>query len=167
METLPSLQGTFVSLCGQGVLIRGSAGVGKSSLALALVDRGHQLVADDGPRFERRNASILGHCPPGFQGKLLVTGLGTLDLHRFYGASAVADKAPLSLVVILDPKLTLTSGDELLNGKRDQLSVLGIAVPQWHLAGHDISQLALMVEIEIQKQNLCHPDSMQNQSVTE
>jgi HPr kinase/phosphorylase len=157
MESFPPAPpGSLVSINGQGVLISGPAGVGKSSLALALIDRGHQLVADDGPRFERCGDKVVGFCPPDFQGKLLVTGLGPLDLNQLYGPAALVEQVPLALLVALMPTLNLTGSQELLEGKRNHQAVLGVSVPQWHLGAKCVSQLALLLEVEMCRQVVGH-----------
>ncbi|MFC1750542.1 HPr kinase/phosphatase C-terminal domain-containing protein [Pseudomonadota bacterium] len=68
--------GTFVQVWDQGVMIRGESGSGKSDLALALVDRNHQLVADDQIEFLVRDQRLHGRCPKGFQGFVEIRGLG-------------------------------------------------------------------------------------------
>ena len=89
-------QATCVAIGGRGLLIEGLPGSGKSSLALALIDRGAILVGDDGVLLERRGGRLHASPAPAIAGKLEVRNLGLLDF------PTLAD-VPVALVVILDP----------------------------------------------------------------
>lgn len=88
-------QATCVAIGGRGLLIEGAAGAGKSSLALALIDRGAVLVGDDGVLIEPHGDRVLGSPAPSIAGKLEIRGVGLLD---YPTATAV----PLALVIRLD-----------------------------------------------------------------
>lgn len=85
-----------VSLGGRAVLIQGTPGSGKSSLALALIDRGGLLIGDDGVVLEKRGESLLASPPPAIRGLLEVRNVGLLPF-------PVAEHVPVSLVLRLDP----------------------------------------------------------------
>ena len=87
---------TCVSVSGRGLLIEGRPGSGKSSLALALIDRGAGLVGDDGVALERRGDRLWAHPPPNIAGKLEIRGVGIIDL--------AAEPAALALVLSLDAR---------------------------------------------------------------
>jgi serine kinase of HPr protein (carbohydrate metabolism regulator) len=89
-------QASCVALNGRGLLIEGAPGSGKSSLALALIDRGAVLVGDDGVLLELRGDRVLASPHPNIAGKLEVRNLGLLDF-------PVARDVPVALVVRLDP----------------------------------------------------------------
>lgn len=72
-------QATCVAIGGRGVLIEGRPGSGKSSLALALIDRGAVLVGDDGVLLEREGERLLASPAPAIAGKLEVRGVGLLS----------------------------------------------------------------------------------------
>jgi serine kinase of HPr protein (carbohydrate metabolism regulator) len=78
----------------RGVLIEGEPGVGKSSLALALIDRGAGLIGDDGVTLEEREGRLWAAPPPNIAGLIEVRNLGLVPLP--------ATEAPLALVVRLD-----------------------------------------------------------------
>ena len=90
-------QATCVAMGARGLLIEGAPGVGKSSLALALIDRGGVLVGDDGVLLERCGDRLHASPPAAIAGKLEVRGVGLLD---YPTAAAV----PLALVIRLDPE---------------------------------------------------------------
>jgi serine kinase of HPr protein (carbohydrate metabolism regulator) len=88
-------QATAVAIGGRALLIEGPPGSGKSSLALALIDRGAVLIGDDGVMLEAVGGRLLAHPHPETRGLLEVRGLGLL---RF----DVGEAAPVALVLMLD-----------------------------------------------------------------
>lgn len=83
-----------VAIDGRGVLIDGDPGSGKSSLALALIDRGAVLIGDDGVTLENRGDRLWALPPPNIAGLIEVRNIGLIELP--------ASSAPLALVVRLD-----------------------------------------------------------------
>jgi len=83
-----------VAVEGRAVLIEGPPGSGKSSLALALIDRGAVLVGDDGVALELREDRLWANPPPKITGKLEIRNVGIIDLP--------ATEAPVALVLRLD-----------------------------------------------------------------
>jgi hypothetical protein len=88
-------QATCVAIAGRAVLIEGVPGAGKSSLALALIDRGAVLVGDDGVLLERAGERLLASPVAATAGLLEVRGLGLVPM------PVVAD-VPVALVIVLD-----------------------------------------------------------------
>lgn len=87
-------QAGCVAIDGRAVLIEGPSASGKSSLALALIDRGAVLVGDDGVTLEAREGRLWASPPPNIAGKLEIRNLGIVTLP--------VTSAPLSLVLMLD-----------------------------------------------------------------
>lgn len=88
-------QATAVAIGGRAILIEGAPGVGKSSLALALIDRGARLVGDDGVLLAAEDGRLLA-CPhPAIAGLIEVRNLGLLPM-------PVVGDVPVALVVLLD-----------------------------------------------------------------
>lgn len=90
-----AVQLTCVAIGGRGLLIAGAPGTGKSSLALALIDRGAVLVGDDGVMMEAREGRLIAAAHPNTVGKLEVRNLGILDF-------PVSAPVPSALLVQLD-----------------------------------------------------------------
>lgn len=88
--------GTCVAIDGEGVLLRGRPGSGKSDLALRLIDAGARLVADDQTELTRRGDDIVARAPPSIAGHIEVRGVGILPCPNVAAA-------PLRLVVDLVP----------------------------------------------------------------
>ncbi|HQV04074.1 MULTISPECIES: HPr kinase/phosphatase C-terminal domain-containing protein [unclassified Novosphingobium] len=89
-------QASCVAIQGRAVLIEGAPGSGKSSLALALIDRGAVLVGDDGVRLEAVDGHLIASPPPHIAGLIEVRNLGLLEF-------PVANATPVALVLRLDP----------------------------------------------------------------
>ena len=78
-----TLHATCVAIGGRGVLITGPSGSGKSDLALRLIDRGAELVSDDGTIVEARNGRLIARAGPNIAGRMEARGIGILTLpHR-------------------------------------------------------------------------------------
>ncbi len=113
-----------VSVGGRGLLIEGPPGSGKSSLALALIDRGAMLVGDDGVALERRGDHLWAHPPPHIAGMLEIRGVGIVALPPHSASLALvlsldgeADRLPEPGTVPLEgvslPRLQFCGGDAL------------------------------------------------------
>ncbi|MCF7837771.1 MAG: HPr(Ser) kinase/phosphatase [Candidatus Marinimicrobia bacterium] len=95
-------QGTMVDILGIGVLIEGRPGIGKSETALALIERGHALVADDVTRLRRTSSRrIVGQSLELTRFHMEIRGLGIVHVPSLYGAAATRMEMPLDLIVEL------------------------------------------------------------------
>lgn len=88
-------QATCVALSGRGLMIEGPAGSGKSSLALALIDRGAVLIGDDSVLLEARGGALVAHPHPRTRGLLEVRNLGLVPC-------PVIEETPIALLLQLD-----------------------------------------------------------------
>lgn len=88
------LQASAVSIAGRALLIEGPPGSGKSSLALALIDRGAGLIGDDAVTLQRQGGRLIASPPPNIAGLIEVRGVGLASL-------AVAPPAPVALILAI------------------------------------------------------------------
>ena len=96
--------GVLVEVFGEGVLITGDSGVGKSETALELIKRGHRLVADDAVEIKRINrTTLMGSAPEMIRYYMELRGIGVIDARRIYGVGAVKPETRVDLVVQLEP----------------------------------------------------------------
>ncbi len=99
-----SLHGTLVDISGVGVLIRGKSGLGKSEVALELVRRGHQLVADDRVDiYQRELGIVVGEAPQILRKYLEIRGIGIVNVVKLFGAKAFKENKKIMLVIDLEP----------------------------------------------------------------
>lgn len=109
-----SLHGTLVDISGVGVLIRGKSGLGKSEVALELVRRGHQLVADDRVDiYQSELGIIVGEAPEILRKYLEIRGIGIVNIVKLFGAKAFKENKKIMLVVDLERWNQQTNYDRL------------------------------------------------------
>ena len=145
------LHGVFMEVMGAGVLLAGPSGVGKSELALELISRGHRLIADDAPEFQRISPDIIaGSCPELLRGFMEVRGLGILNIRSIFGENAVKRVKYLRLIVNLQQmsEEDLRQLDRLEGSYRTQ-TILGVEVPEVILPVAPGRNLAVIVEVAI------------------
>ncbi len=141
------IPGVFMEILGLGVLLTGESGIGKSELALELINRGHRLVADDAPEFRVVAPDCLrGTCPDVLKGYLEVRGLGVMNIQAMFGDSAIEQGKRLSLILDLQRMTTgeLSRVDRIWGSRRDRV-FLDVAIPQVTLPvapGHNMAVLA-------------------------
>ncbi len=143
-DSTPCRPGVMLEVHGQGVLLQGRSGIGKSDLALGLVARGHRLVADDMVEFRRRDGRLLGRCRSGFEGFMEVSGLGLINLKRLYGEQAFCAGAALSMVLALEPELP--ADYDGLRPVEFDWRLLDVCVPAWRLPCSSQRDMPLIVE---------------------
>ena len=95
--------GVLMEVYGEGILIIGDSGVGKSETAIELVKRGHRLIADDAVEIRRlSNQKLVGQSPANIQNFIELRGVGIINIARTYGASAVKQSQEIDMVIELE-----------------------------------------------------------------
>ena len=136
---------------GFGVLVTGSAAIGKSELALDLITRGHRLIADDIVDFYRVTPdSLEGRCPPLLQDFLEVRGLGVLNVRALFGDNAVKPTKPLDLIVHLEMAETFEMQQvDRLKIKSISEKILGVRIPKVVIPVAAGRNIAVLVEVAV------------------
>ncbi|MGD2054781.1 MAG: HPr(Ser) kinase/phosphatase [Gammaproteobacteria bacterium] len=145
------VHGVFMEVLGTGVLITGQSSIGKSELALALISRGHRLIADDAPEFTRTGPSILdGRSPSVLKDFMEVRGIGVLNIRDMYGDNALKLNKYLRLIVHLK-RLSEKEYAQLnrLKGEREIRTILGIEIPQILIPVAPGRNIEVMVEAAV------------------
>ncbi len=146
-----TLHGVLMDIFGIGVLITGRSGIGKSELALDLINRGHTLIADDAPEFTRiAPYTLSGSCPETIRNMLEVRGLGLLDIKAMFGDSAVQIKKNLRLIVDMQPSESICFDSEnRLEGIRREITFLDVVVPEVKIPVAPGRNLAVITEASV------------------
>lgn len=98
-----SVHGVLVDIYGEGVLITGESGIGKSETALELIRRGHRLVADDVVEIKRVSAAtLLGSSPEVIRHFIEMRGVGIVDIKQIFGVGSVKQVQNIDLVIHLE-----------------------------------------------------------------
>lgn len=139
--------GVLVEVYGEGVLILGDSGVGKSETAIELVKRGHRLIADDAVEIKRVSAiTLVGSAPEMIRYYIELRGIGIVDVRRLFGMGAVKETEKIDLVVKLEPWDHNKMYDRL--GIDSQYTnILGINVPITTIPVKPGRNLAIILEI--------------------
>ena len=142
------LHGVFMEVMQLGVLLSGVSGVGKSELALELLNRGHRLIADDAPEFYlSESGDLQGRCPEPLDDFLEVRGLGVINIRAMFGAAAIAPHADLKLILHLEAMgAKRLSTVDRLRPTRDNKVVLGKEIPRITLPVAPGRNLAILAE---------------------
>jgi len=142
-----SLHGVLVEVYGEGILILGESGVGKSETALEIVKRGHRLIADDLVEVRRvSDKTLLGRAPEIIRHLIEIRGIGILDVKELFGVSSVKMQENIDFVInleIWDEKKTY----ERLGLNEESTVVLGINVPSITIPVRPGRNLAIIVEV--------------------
>lgn len=94
--------GVLVEVYGEGILIMGESGVGKSETAIELIKRGHRLVADDAVEIRSVGSRIVGSAPELIRHYMELRGIGVVDIRQLFGMSSVRDEQDIDMVVNLE-----------------------------------------------------------------
>ncbi|MCI9097366.1 MAG: HPr(Ser) kinase/phosphatase [Lachnospiraceae bacterium] len=98
-----SVHGVLVDIYGEGVLITGESGIGKSEAALELIQRGHRLVADDAVEIRKvSDDTLVGSAPDITKHFIELRGIGIVDVKTLFGVSNVKDTQNIDLVICLE-----------------------------------------------------------------
>jgi len=138
--------GVLVEVYGQGILILGSSGVGKSETAVELIKRGHRLVADDAVEIRRvSDKTIVGSAPDNIRHFIELRGIGILNARRIFGMGAVKLTEKINMVLQLEPWDEDKVYDRL--GLDDTyVEILGIRVPACVVPVKPGRNLSIIVE---------------------
>lgn len=139
--------GVLIEIYGEGVLILGESGVGKSETAIELVKRGHRLVADDAVEIRKvSNISLLGTSPDNIRHFLELRGIGIINARRLFGVGAVKVTEKIDLVV----ELEIWNPEKLydrMGVDNEYVSILGVNVPSVTIPVKPGRNLAVILEV--------------------
>ena len=139
--------GVLVEVYGEGVLIFGDSGIGKSETAIELVKRGHRLIADDAVELRRvSDTTITGSAPEIIKHYVELRGIGVVDVKRIFGVGAVKDTEKIDLIINLEPWVQGKMYDRL--GIEDEYTdIMGINIVSNTIPVHPGRNLAVIIEI--------------------
>ena len=142
-----TLHGVLMEIHGEGVLITGESGVGKSENAMALLSRGHRLVADDAIEVRRvgRN-SLIGTAPEMIRYFMEIRGIGLVDARQLFGIGAVKQEQALDLVVHFEPWDDDKVYDRL-GADPMYTEILGVQIPIYEIPVRPGRNLADILEL--------------------
>lgn len=139
--------GVLVEVYGEGMLILGESGVGKSETAIELVKRGHRLIADDAVEIKRVSSkTLVGTAPEIIRHYVELRGIGIVDVKRIFGVGAVKMTEKIDMVVNLEPWVEGKMYDRL-GLENNVTEILGIEIPTTIIPVRPGRNLAIILEI--------------------
>ena len=139
--------GVLVEVYGEGILLIGDSGIGKSEAAVELLKRGHRLIADDAVEIRKVSTnSILGTAPALIRNYIELRGIGIVNVAKLFGMGAVRTENEINLVVNIVPWNTQEVYDRL--GLEEQcMEILGVKVPMNTIPITPGRNLAVILEV--------------------
>ena len=139
--------GVLMNINGQGVLLLGESGVGKSETAIELVKRGHRLIADDAVEIKRNVTDrLVGTAPELIRHYIELRGIGVIDVCRLFGMSAVKDEAEIDMVINLEQWKDGAMYDRL-GLENLYTTILDVQVPSLTVPVRPGRNLAVIIEV--------------------
>lgn len=138
--------GVLLDVHGEGVMITGDSGIGKSEAAIELVMRGHRLVADDAVEICRIGNQLTGTAPEVIRHYIELRGIGVIDVRQLFGMRAVKTESAIDLIVHLEPWDSQRIYDRL-GIEAHYEEVLDIRVPKVTIPVRPGRNLASIIEV--------------------
>ena len=138
--------GVLLEIFGEGVLLLGHSGIGKSETAVELIVRGHRLIADDAVEIRRISSKLLvGSSPDNIRHFMELRGIGVINARRLFGMKAVKMTSKIDLIIQLeqwnDDKVYDRLGTE-----NEYMDILGLKIPALTIPVKPGRNLAVIVE---------------------
>ncbi|HEX2986332.1 MAG TPA: HPr(Ser) kinase/phosphatase [Caproiciproducens sp.] len=139
--------GVLVEVYGEGILLVGDSGVGKSETAIELIKRGHRLIADDAVEIRRVSArSLVGQAPSNIRHFIELRGIGIINARRIFGMGAVKLTEKIDLVINLEIWDNKKVYDRM-GIDSEYTEILGIKVPVLTIPVKPGRNLAIIIEV--------------------
>ncbi len=142
-----TMHGVLVEVYGEGMLLLGDSGVGKSETAIELVKRGHRLIADDAVEIKRvSDITLVGTAPEIIRHYVELRGIGIVDVRRLFGMGAVKMTERIDLVINLENWVQGKMYDRL-GLDEETTDILGLKIPSITIPVKPGRNLAIILEI--------------------
>ncbi len=139
--------GVLVEVYGEGVLIIGDSGIGKSETAVELLKRGHRLIADDAVEIKKVSAkALVGSAPDSIRHYMELRGIGIVDVRRLFGMGSVKDTEKIDMIIELEPWEHGKMYDRLGIEER-YTDIMGLKIPTTLIPVSPGRNLSVIIEI--------------------
>ena len=141
-----TFHGVLANVYGEGILITGPSGIGKSEAAIELIKRGHRLVADDLVEISKVSEDLLrGKSPVLTKNFVELRGLGVVDVMSLFGVESIMEYSPIDMIISLEEWDGTTSYDRL--GLQDEYEeILGLKIVKHTIPIRPGRNLAIIIE---------------------
>lgn len=139
--------GVLVEVYGEGILITGDSGVGKSETAVELIKRGHRLIADDAVEIRKVSSkTLVGSAPDNIRHFIELRGIGIVNARRIFGMGAVKLSEKINMVVQLEPWNPEKVYDRM-GIDNEYLNIMNVKVPLTVVPVKPGRNLAIIIEV--------------------
>ncbi len=139
--------GVLMEVYGEGILLVGDSGVGKSEAAIELIKRGHRLIADDAVEIRRVSSiSLVGQAPENIRHFIELRGIGFVNAQRMFGAGAVKPSQKIELAIKMEPWDASKVYDRM-GINNEYTEILGIRIPVITIPVKPGRNLAVIIEV--------------------
>ncbi len=138
--------GVMLEVYGEGILIQGESGVGKSEVAIEMIKRGHRLIADDAVELRVKRNKLEATSPELIRHYMELRGIGVIDVRRLFGMGAIKMEQTIDLVIQMEPWDDSAVYDRLgLDSARTE--IMGVSVPMVTIPVKPGRNLASILEV--------------------
>ena len=142
-----TVHGVLVEIYGEGILLMGDSGIGKSETALELIKRGHRLIADDAVEIRRVSRhSLMGTAPEMIRYYMELRGIGVVNVKHLFGMGAVKPESNVDLVIKMEPWDDSKAYDRL-GLTSETANFVGVDIPQVTVPVGPGRNLAVIMEL--------------------
>ena len=139
--------GVLMEIYGEGVLLMGESGMGKSEAAVELLKRGHRMIADDAVEIRKiSNSLLIGTAPAVIRNYVELRGIGIINVARLFGVGAVKAEKQINLVVNIVPWNNHESYDRM-GAEVEYMDILGVKIPMNTIPITPGRNLAVILEV--------------------
>ena len=139
--------GVLVEVYGEGILLLGESGVGKSETAIELIKRGHRLIADDAVEIRRvSDITLVGSAPENIRHFLELRGVGIINARRLFGMGAIKVTQKIDAVIQLEPWDANKTYDRI-GLENTSVEILGLNLPSLTIPVRPGRNLAIIIEV--------------------
>ena len=145
---IQSSTSVLMEIYGEGVMIQGESGVGKSEVAIELIKRGHRIIADDAVEIKlTERGTLMASSPALIRHYMELRGIGIIDVRRLFGMGAVKDDQRIDMILKLEPWDDKAFYDRLGLDMATTDEFLGIPIPMVTIPVKPGRNLAVIVEV--------------------
>ncbi len=163
------MHATAVDCFGVGLMIVGTPGIGKSEVALELVERGHLLVADDSVKLKQiREDTLMASTNPQIEHHMEIRGVGIIDVKSMFGVGRVSKSKRISLMVELEEWKQGVEYDRT-GLMEEHIEILGVKIPHIRIPVRPGRNIAIIIEVAAMNHRLkelgIHPAELLNERI--
>ena len=139
--------GVLVEVYGEGILITGESGIGKSETAIELLKRGHRLIADDAVEIKKTSSTqLIGTSPELIRNYIELRGIGVINVANLFGMASIKDETVINFVINIVPWEANKHYDRM-GLEETFVDILGVKVPSTTIPVRPGRNLAIILEV--------------------